>query len=122
MAKVAIIEDDQAIAQMYRMKFEAEGHVVETAANGSLGLSLAGDMKPDIVLLDIVMPDMEGDEMLRLLRQTSWGKSVKVIILTNKSEQEVTESVRDLGVSAVIVKANMTPRQVAEIVKQQLET
>lgn len=122
MAKIAIIEDDQAIAQMYRMKFEAEGYTVETAANGKLGLELAGAIKPDIVLLDIMMPDMPGDEMLRALRQTDWGRSVKVVILTNKSEQEVTDSVRNLGVSAVIIKANMTPRQVAELVKQQLQS
>ena len=122
MAKIAIIEDDQAIAQMYRMKFEAEGYTVETAANGKLGLELAEAIRPDIVLLDVMMPDMPGDEMLRALRQTDWGKSIKVVILTNRGEQEVTEAVRDLGVSAVIIKANMTPRQVAELVKQQLRS
>jgi DNA-binding response OmpR family regulator len=121
MAKVAIIEDDLAIAQMYRMKFETEGHTVETASNGELGLSLADAMRPDIILLDIMMPDMTGDEMLKRLRDTDWGKSVKVIILTNKSEQEATDAVRNLGVSAVIVKANMTPRQVAELVTKQLK-
>jgi len=120
MAKVAIIEDDQAIAQMYRMKFEEEGHTVETASNGRLGLSLAGVMRPDIILLDIVMPDMTGDEMLKQLRESEWGKFVKVIILTNKSEQEATDAVRNLGTDAIIVKANMTPRQVAELVKQKL--
>jgi DNA-binding response OmpR family regulator len=122
MAKIAIIEDDQAIAQMYRMKFEAEGYTVETAANGKLGLELAAAIKPDIVLLDVMMPDMPGDQMLRALRQTDWGKNTKVVILTNRSEQEITESVRDLGVSAVIIKANMTPRQVAELVKKQLQS
>jgi DNA-binding response OmpR family regulator len=120
MTKIAIIEDDQAIAQMYRMKFEAEGFEVETAANGKLGLELAETIHPDIVLLDVMMPDMPGDQMLAQMRQTDWGKSIKVVILTNRSEQEVSEAVRNLGVSAVIVKANMTPRQVAELVKQQL--
>jgi DNA-binding response OmpR family regulator len=120
MSRIAIIEDDQAIAQMYRMKFEAEGFEVETASNGKLGLELTNNFKPDIVLLDVTMPDMPGDEMLRKLRETSWGKSVKVVILTNRSEQEVTESVSNLGVNAVIIKANMTPRQVAELIKQQL--
>jgi DNA-binding response OmpR family regulator len=121
MAKVAIIEDDLAIAQMYRMKFEAEGHTVETASNGHLGLSLAEAMRPDIILLDIVMPDMTGDQMLKQLRDTDWGKDIKVIILTNKTEQEAAEAVSSLGVSAIIVKANMTPREVAELVKQKLD-
>lgn len=118
--KVAIIEDDQTISQMYRFKFEAEGFQVETADNGKLGLELAEHMKPDIILLDLMMPEMTGDEMLAKLRATAWGKSIKVIILTNMGEQEIPESVRKLGVEAVILKADMTPRQVAELVKKHL--
>ena len=118
--KVAIIEDDQTISQMYRFKFEAEGYQVETAENGKLGLALAEDMKPDIILLDLMMPEMTGDQMLEKLRASSWGKTIKVIILTNMGEQEIPENVRQLGVSAVILKADMTPRQVAELVKKQL--
>lgn len=119
-SKVAIIEDDQAISQMYRIKFEAENYEVETAENGKLGLELCEKMKPDIILLDLMMPEMTGDVMLGKLRGTAWGKDIKVVILTNMGEQEVPKDVRDLGVSAVILKADMTPRQVAELVKQQL--
>jgi DNA-binding response OmpR family regulator len=120
MIKIAIIEDDQAISQMYRFKFEAEGYDVETAENGKFGLELAEHMKPDIILLDLMMPEMNGDEMLEKMRSKPWGKSIKVIILTNMGEQEIPEKVRALGVSAVILKADMTPRQVAELVKKQL--
>ena len=119
-AKIAIVEDDQAISQMYRIKFEGEGYTVETAENGKLGLALAETMKPDIILLDLMMPEMTGDEMLGAMRKTDWGKDIKVIILTNVGEQELPEAVQTLGVSAVILKADMTPRQVAELVKQQL--
>ena len=118
--KVAIIEDDQAISQMYRFKFEAEGYDVQTAENGILGLQLTESMKPDIILLDLMMPEMTGDEMLTKLRQTPWGKNIKVIILTNMGEQEIPDSVRKLNVSDVILKADMTPRQVAELVKKHL--
>ena len=120
-AKIAIIEDDQAISQMYRFKFESEDYNVETAENGKLGLELAQSMKPDIILLDLMMPEMNGDEMLKKLRATSWGKNIKVVILTNMGEQEIPEEVKKLGVSAVILKADMTPRQVAELVKEQLK-
>lgn len=120
MAKIAIIEDDPAISQMYRFKFEADGYDVETAENGKLGLALAENMKPDIILLDLMMPEMNGDEMLAALRATDWGKDIKVVILTNKGEQEIPEAVKTLGVSAVILKADMTPRQVAEVVQKQL--
>ena len=119
-AKVAIIEDDQAISQMYRIKFEAEGYEVETAENGKIGLALAESMKPDIILLDLMMPEMNGDEMLDKMRKTTWGKTIKVVILTNMGEQEIPEDVKKLGVVAVILKADMTPRQVAELVKTQL--
>jgi DNA-binding response OmpR family regulator len=120
MTKVAIIEDDAAISQMYRIKFEAEGYEVETAENGKLGLELAEKMKPDIILLDLMMPVMTGEEMLDAMRKTDWGKDIKVIILTNRGEQEIPPEVKGLGVDALILKAAMTPRQVAELVKAKL--
>jgi two-component system OmpR family response regulator len=120
MTKIAIIEDDQAISQMYRIKFEAEGFDVETASNGKLGLKLAEDMRPDIILLDLMMPEMNGDEMLTKLREKSWGKDIKVIILTNIGEQEAPDILKTLGARKFIVKAEMTPRQVAEMVKSEL--
>jgi len=122
MTKVAIIEDDQAISQMYRFKFEGEGYDVQTAENGKIGLELVESMKPDIVLLDLMMPEMTGDQMLEKLRATSWGKDIKVIILTNMGEQEIPPRVKELNISAIILKADMTPRQVADLVKKQLTT
>lgn len=122
MTKIAIVEDDAAIAQMYRIKFEAEGYEVETAENGKLGLRLIEDMKPDIVLCDLMMPEMNGDEMIQKLRASSWGKDIKVIVLTNMGESEAPDIIKELNVRAFILKANMTPRQVAELVKQQLDS
>lgn len=120
--KIAIIEDDQAISQMYRIKFEAEGYEVETAENGKLGLELVESMRPQIILLDLMMPEMPGDQMLAELRKTEWGKDMKVIILTNMGEQEAPESLKALNVRRFIVKAEMTPRQVAEMVNQELSS
>lgn len=122
MPKIAIIEDDQAISQMYRFKFEAEGFDAQTAENGKLGLELVQAMKPDIILLDLMMPEMTGDEVLEKLRASDWGKDIKVIILTNMGEQEIPPKVKELGVSGIILKANMTPRQVADLVKKTLGT
>jgi DNA-binding response OmpR family regulator len=121
MAKVAIIEDDLAIAQMYRLKFEAEGFEVQIAENGKLGLELCQHMKPNVVLLDLMMPEMNGDEMLDKMRKTDWGKDIKVIILTNVGEQEAPEQLKALNVSAFIVKADMTPKQVVDLVKEQIK-
>lgn len=120
-AKVAIIEDDIAISQMYRLKFETEGYDVQTADNGRLGLELAEEFKPDIILLDLMMPEMTGDEMLTELRKKPWGKDITVIILTNMGEEEAPKVLKTLNVHSFIVKAEMTPRQVAERVKTALE-
>jgi len=119
-AKVAIIEDDLAISQMYRIKFEMEGYSVETAENGKVGLDMVEKFKPDIILLDLMMPEMTGDQMLAKLRKESWGKGIKVIILTNKGETEAPSTLEGLDVKKYIVKAEMTPRQVADLVKAEL--
>lgn len=120
MPKIAIIEDDQTISQMYRFKFESEGYEVQTAENGKLGLELVEKMKPDIILLDLMMPEMTGDAMLQKLRGTDWGKNIRVIVLTNMGEQEIPERTKTLGVNGIVLKAEMTPRQVADLVKKTL--
>jgi two-component system phosphate regulon response regulator PhoB len=120
--KVAIVEDDLAISQMYRIKFEMEGYTVETAENGKVGLQMVEKFNPDILLLDLMMPEMTGDQMLAEMRKMPWGKNTKVIILTNKGETEAPSSLNKLGVRKYIVKAEMTPRQVADLVKVELES
>jgi DNA-binding response OmpR family regulator len=119
-AKIAIIEDDIVISQMYRMKFEAEGFEVQTADNGKTGVELVEKMRPDIILLDIRMPEMDGDEALKKIRATDWGKHVPVLVLTNLGDEEAPTSLKSLGIHSYIVKADFTPRQVVERVKQAL--
>lgn len=119
-AKIVIIEDDAAIVQMYRMKFEAEDFEVSTAGDGKAGLELIQGFTPDVVLLDLMMPVMGGVDMLSKLRKQEWGKSIKVIILTNVGESEAPSKLKSLGVSGFIVKAEMTPKQVADQVKSLL--
>lgn len=116
--KIAIIEDDQAINQMYRLKFEAEGFNVVSADNGQEGLEICQQAKPDIVLLDLMMPIMNGDEMLAKMRSTDWGKDIKVVILTNVGEAKIAEKVRNLGVLDVLTKAQLTPTEVVNKIRQ----
>ena len=122
MKKVAIIEDDTAIASMYKMKLDAAGYDVKTAENGLIGFDLVKNFNPDLILLDLMMPEMTGDQMLAEMRKMPWGKNTKVIILTNKGETEAPSSLNKLGVRKYIVKAEMTPRQVADLVKVELES
>lgn len=121
MIKIAIIEDDQIISQMYRMKFEAAGYEVQIADNGGTGIDLVKSFAPDIILLDLQMPKMNGVEALKTIRQNDWGRTVPVIVLTNTSEAESPNELKNLGVHSYIVKANLTPSQVLEQVKLALK-
>lgn len=120
MTKIAIIEDDSVISQMYRMKFEADGFDVQVANNGKDGVDLVREFKPDMVLLDISMPVMNGDVALKSIRKEEWGKTVPVMVLTNLGEEEAPKDIRSLGIESYIVKADLTPRQVVARVKQTL--
>lgn len=121
MIKIAIIEDDPVISQMYRMKFESDGFDVQVAENGRDGVALAERMVPDMILLDMQMPIMTGSEALAEIRKQDWGKTVPVIILTNLGEEEAPKNLHALGIHSYIVKADLTPRQVVERVKEALK-
>lgn len=120
MTKIAIIEDDPVIRQMYHMKFESDGFEVKTAENGKEGVSLVEQFSPDIVLLDVSMPVMPGDEALMEIRAHDWGKDVPVMILTNLGKEEAPKTLEPLGIHSYIVKADFTPRQVVDRVKKAL--
>lgn len=120
--KIAIIEDDAVISQMYRMKFEAEGYDVQMAGNGKIGVELVEKMRPDIILLDLRMPEMDGAAALKAIRSHEWGKSIPVLVLTNVGEEEAPHELRELGILGYIVKADLTPRQVTERVKEALNS
>lgn len=119
--KIAIIEDDQIISQMYRMKFESEGFDVQTATSGKTGIELVKDFLPDVILLDLKMPEMNGDEALTKIRENEWGRDIPVIILTNTSKEESPLILKRLDIAGYIVKAEMTPRQVVAKVKSIIE-
>jgi DNA-binding response OmpR family regulator len=119
-SKIAIVEDDIAIVQMYQLKFRAEGYEVAFAEDGEQGLQLIEEFQPDIVLLDLMMPVMNGTEVLKKLRKEDWGKDLKVIVLTNMSESEAPDEMNELGVEEYIVKSDLTPKEVTAKIKQAL--
>lgn len=121
MKKITVVEDDLTILDMYKLKFEFAKFKVSTALDGKEGLEVIEREKPDMVLLDIRMPIMSGDEMLRELRATEWGKDIPVIILTNISRDEAPRTLWHLGVSDYIVKASSTPQMILEKVEQLLK-
>ena len=118
--KIAIIEDEFAIQQMYSFKLESAGFTVKTADNGVSGFKLVEEFRPGLILLDLRMPGMSGDELLQKIRQEDWGADMRVVILTNISKNEAPHVLRFLNVDRYVVKAHHTPQQITEIVKEVL--
>lgn len=121
-SRVLIVEDEATIASMYRFKLEREGFIVQCAYNGEEGLSSAQLFNPQLILLDLKMPNLTGDKMLEQLRAQDWGKNMRVIILTNISRDEAPSNLQFLNVDRYIVKAHYTPAQVVDVVVDVLKS
>jgi DNA-binding response OmpR family regulator len=119
--KVLIVEDEEMLVNMYISKFEKEGFDPIKALNGKQGLELAEKEKPEIILLDVIMPEMDGFMVLKELKSNSKTKSIPVIMLTNLGQDEDIKKGNELGAKDYLVKANLTPAQVVEKVKEILK-
>jgi DNA-binding response OmpR family regulator len=114
--RILVVEDDRDIQYLYKLKLEHEGFVVSVASDGREGLELAEEFLPHVMLVDLLMPEMNGTEMLTAIREHSWGSSTRVLILTNISRDEAPQALRFLHVDRYIVKAHSTPAQIVEAV------
>ncbi len=121
MAKILIVEDDELVARMYQQAFSASGLEVEAAVNGREGLRKAEASTPDLILLDIMMPEMNGLEVLTALKQNEDLKAVPVIMLTNLSGTQDAQKAKELGALDYLVKSALKPREVVEKVKKILK-
>ena len=118
MAKVLIVEDDPLISRMYQKIFTFEKYEVEMAADGEEGLDKALQVKPTIILLDVMMPKLNGLEVLEKLKADEATKNIPVIILTNLSGQLDAETALAKGAVKYIVKSEHTPKEVVNMVKE----
>ena len=120
--KVLIVDDDPFILDMYSLKLRELDFDIETAMDGKVALEKLAKFSPDVVLLDIILPVMDGFEMLmEMKRNKDFGK-VKVILLTNLGEKHDIERGRALGADDYIIKAHFTPTEVVEKIKNLLDT
>ncbi|MFA5022086.1 MAG: response regulator [Patescibacteria group bacterium] len=116
--KILVVEDESFLLDLYHTKLEQEGYDVAKAGNGQEGISLAQTELPDLILLDILMPNVDGYEMLRQLKSNPKTKNISVIIFSNLSQKEEIEKGLKLGASDYIVKTSLTPSQLANKVKE----
>ncbi len=116
--KILIIDDDPFILDMYVLKFKEEGFDVKTSRDGKTGLALAKEFKPAVILLDIVMPAMDGFDVLRTLKEEGTSPRAKIIFLTNFGQKEDVERGLKLGADDYIIKAHFTPGEVVQKVKE----
>lgn len=115
--KILIVEDEISLLNALKDEFERAGFLVFVAKNGMEGLHNALTHHPDFVLLDILMPEMDGMEMLRNLRKDPWGQDVPVIMLTNISDAKYISDSMNLKVNEYIVKSDREIEDVVEDVK-----
>lgn len=118
--KILVIDDEKPLVDAIFDKFNREGFEVLTATNGQEGLKIALDQQPDMILLDIVMPVMDGITMLSKLREDPWGKKAKVILLTDLPDPEKLSGDVLKSVSGYFVKSNWKLVDVAKQVKEKL--
>ncbi len=115
--KVLIVEDEESLAQMYAAKFKREGFTVAVAPDGVSGLELARKEKPEIILLDIILPQKDGFMVLKELKEDNKTKGIPVIMLTNLGQDEDISRGKKLGADDYLVKASLTPTQLVDKVK-----
>jgi CheY-like chemotaxis protein len=118
MAKILIVEDDSLMSRMYQKIFTFEGYEVEMAADGQEGFEKAKLTKPTIILLDVMMPKMNGLQTLEKLKMDPETKVIPVIMLTNLAGQQDAETAMTKGAIKYIIKSEHEPKEVANMVKE----
>ncbi len=119
--KILIIEDDPFLADIYATKFNQEGFSVGIAADGELGFKKIQEEKPDIVLLDIVLPKMDGLEVLKKAKEAPELKSIPIVLLTNLGQEGEIKRGLEAGAIQYLIKAHHAPGEVVNLVKKILE-
>ena len=115
--RVLLVEDDSALAQMYRVKLERDGYTVHVAGDGEEALSMLNDELPDLIFLDVRLPRMDGLVFLEHIRATQRTRNIPVVIVSNYSEAELVARGLQLGALEYLIKSRTTPGQLSEGVR-----
>jgi DNA-binding response OmpR family regulator len=118
--KLLIVEDEKSLSLPLKERFLSEGFGVDVAPNGLEGLKMTEESKPDVILLDLIMPEMRGEEFLDRLRENNDTKDIPVIVLTNLSNMESLSKVIEDGVYEYLIKADSSLEGIVERVKNKI--
>lgn len=121
MTKILIIEDEVYLAEAYEFLLQHEGHTVTTANDGKEGLEKVKKAKPDLILLDVMMPNLDGIGFLRRY-QPKKHPDVKIILLSNMQSRDYESEALELGASRYELKASLSPPQLLEVIDQVLSS
>lgn len=119
--KVVIVEDNVALADIYKTRLEILGYKCFTAYDGVEALAIIEREVPHLVLLDLMVPKIAGDQILAKIRSISWGKNIKVLIVSNLNEADAPAGLREQGIEGYAVKANLTNDMLDRFVDQILK-
>lgn len=117
---VLLVEDDTFLSNIYKTKFELEGFKITTAEDGALGLEQAKKKKPDIILLDILLPKMDGFTVLEKLKSESTTADIPVILLTNLGQKDDVDKGLSMGAVDYLIKAHFKPSETVDKVREAL--
>lgn len=115
-AQIVVVEDQQSLSEIYKTRMELLGYSCAVALDGLEALVVIEKNRPTLVLLDLMIPKLSGEQVLKVMRSTDWGKDVKVLIISNLNEADAPAGLRDLGIEGYLVKANLTEDQVDRVV------
>ena len=114
--KVVIVEDNMSLSEIYKARLELLGYTVFAAYDGQEALAVIEKELPDLVLLDLMVPKIAGDQILATMRASEWGKNIKVLIVSNLNEADAPAGLRDQGIEGYAVKANLSNDQLDQLV------
>jgi len=120
MKKILIAEDDPMLLEIYQKKFNGENFEIITATSGTEAENKTKTEKPDMILLDLVLPEKDGLSVLKAIREKESLRSTKVVIFSNLSQEEERQKAQALGADEFIVKSDFTPQQLVDRVKELL--
>ncbi len=118
--KILLVEDDETLAEVYKQRLELEGFDVNHVNNGEDALATALKFRPDLVLLDVMMPKLNGFDVLDIMRQTPETRNVHIIMLTALSQPKDEQRAKDLGADDFLIKSQVVIGDVVERIKHQL--